>query len=60
WRFTKKKILYGKYYDTPQKFHDAIRDFFDTANDKFQPDLVNLLTLNFQFFDNFNAKNYAA
>jgi hypothetical protein len=28
WRFTKKKILYGKYDDTPQKFHDAIRDFF--------------------------------
>jgi hypothetical protein len=58
--YKKKKILYGKYDDTPQKFHNAIRDFFDTANDKFQRDSVNLLTLNFQFFDDFNAQNYAA
>ncbi|MDR3140733.1 MAG: transposase [Tannerellaceae bacterium] len=21
WRFTKKQILYGQYYDSPQKFH---------------------------------------
>jgi transposase len=60
WRFTKKKILYGKYYDTPQKFHNTVRDFFDSINVVFKPDLMNLLTLRFQFFNNFIAQNYAA
>jgi transposase len=23
WKFTKRKILYAKYYDTPAKFHSA-------------------------------------
>jgi transposase len=60
WKFTKKKILYGKYYDTPQKFHNTVRDFFDSINTDSQPDLIKLLTLRFQFFDNSIAQNYAA
>jgi transposase len=27
WKFTKKQILYAEYYDTPDKFHDAVKDF---------------------------------
>jgi transposase len=60
WRFTKNKILYGKYYETPQKFHEAIRSFFETVSIKYETELKNLLTLNFQFFDTSNAQNQAA
>lgn len=61
WKFTKKKILYGVYYETPQIFHDAIRDFFDTVGEKYKPELKNLLSLNFQLFDKkVNAQNHAA
>ena len=52
WKFTKKKILYAKYYETPAKFHAAITDFFQTVNQKYNDDLKNLLTLKFQFFQN--------
>jgi transposase len=55
WKFTKKKILYAKYYETPTKFHLAITDFFLTVNQKHNVDLKNLLTLKFQFFENQNA-----
>lgn len=57
WKFTKKKILYGKYYETPLKFHDAIKSFFDTVSKKHEVELKNLLTLNFQLFDKDNAQN---
>ena len=59
WKFTKKKILYGKYYDTPAKFHETISDFFLAVNDKYQLDLLKLLTLKFQFFDCGYAQNFA-
>jgi len=58
WKFTKKKILYAKYYETPQKFHAAITGFFQTVNQKHNIDLKNLLTLKFQFFQNQNAIIY--
>jgi len=58
WKFTKKKILYAKYYETPAKFHDAITDFFRSINQNFNADLKNLLTLKFQFFENHNAEIY--
>ena len=58
WKFTKKKILYAKYYETPAKFHDAITDFFQTINQKYTDDLKNLLTLKFQFFQHQNAFIY--
>ncbi|KAA6334110.1 hypothetical protein EZS27_017544 [termite gut metagenome] len=60
WKFTKKKILYRKYYETPHKFHEAIREFFDTVCIKYESDLKSLLTLNFQLFDNANAQKHAA
>lgn len=58
WKFTKKKILYAKYYETPLKFHDAITGFFQTVNKKYSDDLKNLMTLKFQYFDNNNAIIY--
>lgn len=58
WKFTKRKILYAKYYETPADFHQAICCFFQTVNQKYNADLKNLLTLNFQFFENKNATIY--
>jgi len=59
WKFTKKKILYAKYYDTPKKFHTAITNFFNDVSQKHMEDLENLLTLKFQYFDNDAAEIYA-
>lgn len=58
WKFTKKEILYAKYYETPTKFHTAINEFFRTINKKHKNDLQSLLTLKFQFFENLNAEIY--
>ena len=58
WKFTKKTILYAKYYETPPKFHQAITGFFQTINQKYNADLKNLLTLKFQFFENKNVLIY--
>ena len=58
WKFTKKKILYAKYYESPLKFHTAVTDFFLTVNQKHQVDLKKLLTLNLQFFENKNVLIY--
>lgn len=58
WKFTKKKILYAKYYETPAKFHEAIAGFFQTVNQKYNPDLKKLFSLKFQFFQNQDAIIY--
>ena len=58
WKFTKKKILYAKYYDKPKLFHQAIQDFFAGINQKYKADLSTLLTLKFKFFDNENSLIY--
>ena len=58
WKFTKKKILYAKYYETPILFHTAITDFFQTVNQKYNSELKNLLTLKFQYFENKNEMIY--
>ena len=50
WKFTKKEILYAKYYETPDKFHNAINNFMQNINKNHIHKLNNLLTLNFQFF----------
>ncbi len=52
WKFTKKKILYAKYYNNPKQFHEAIQGFFDGINKNLQGELKSLLSLKFQFFDN--------
>jgi transposase len=51
WKFTKKKILYAKYYNKPKDFHEAIQNFFNNINQNFESELKTLLTLKFQFFD---------
>ena len=58
WKFTKKTILYAKYYESPLKFHQAITGFFQIVNQKYNADLKNLLTLKFQFFQNNPAEIY--
>lgn len=58
WKFTKKTILYAKYYETPYKFHMAINGFFQTVNQKYNTDLKNLMTLKFHFFENQNVLIY--
>lgn len=52
WKFTKKKILYAKYYNNPKQFHEAIQSFFNEINKKYQEERKSLLSLKFQFFDN--------
>ena len=56
WKFTKKTILYSKFYETPKDFHNAITGFFETINDVYSKDLGKLATLKFQFF---NKSNFA-
>lgn len=51
WKFTKKQILYARYYDKPKAFHQAIETFFKNINKKHKKELASLLTLKFQFFD---------
>lgn len=58
WKFTKKTILYAKYYKTPSEFHFAITNFFQEINTKYNYDLKKLLTLKFQFFENQNVLIY--
>jgi transposase len=61
WKFTKKQIMYAKYYDSPDKFHFAVKDFFDTINDNCRDKLLNLLSLKFQLFEHDAiSQNYAA
>ena len=58
WKFTKKEILYGKYYAKPKLFHQAIQNFFDQINQTFKSELSTLLTLKFQFFDDKDSLIY--
>ncbi len=58
WKFTKKEILYAKYYDKPKIFHQAIQNFFGEINQNFKLQLSTLLTLKFQFFDEENSLIY--
>ena len=58
WKFTKKKILYTKYYGKPADFHTAIQNFFININQQYPSDLKSLLSLKFQFFDKKNSLIY--
>ncbi|WKN40847.1 IS630 family transposase [Tunicatimonas pelagia] len=51
WKFAKKKVLYGKYYERPDQFHQAVTNFFAQLSNH-QEQLKSLLTLKFQTFDN--------
>ena len=46
WKFFKKKVLYGRYYESFDLFKEACDDFFASAN-KFRDNLRSLLTDNF-------------
>ena len=58
WKFTKKKILYARYYASPELFHQAVTGFFKTINKRHHSELKNLLTLKFQFFEDQNVLFY--
>jgi transposase len=60
WKFTKKQILYAKYYDKAEIFHQTVSDFFSEINHKHKCDLEKLMTLKFQLFDNADSQNCAA
>lgn len=48
WKLAKKTVLYGKYFDSASKFHQEIRDFFESINEKYVKELKTLLSLKFQ------------
>ena len=58
WKFTKKEILYAKYYQNPAAFHLAIETFFKNINHSMNKELKSLLTLKFQFFDSKDSLIY--
>jgi hypothetical protein len=47
WKFFKKKILYGRYYETFSLFKSACEAFF-TPSDHYKAELRTLLADNFQ------------
>jgi transposase len=51
WKFTKKKVLYSKYYATFSDFQDAIAQLLATAHDRYRDELRTLLAPNFQTFE---------
>jgi transposase len=52
WRFTKKKVLYNKFYSSFDEFKKAIITCLDnTKKPNYQAELNSLLTLNFQSFE---------
>lgn len=55
WKFTKKSVLYERYYDKPAKFHQTIKDFLRGINLRHQSELNSLLTLKFQIINSENA-----
>jgi transposase len=52
WKFVKKECLYSKYYKTFADFKKTITDCLVDTQSKHKPALTNLLTLNFQTFEN--------
>jgi transposase len=54
WKFTKKKCLYSKYYESFGCFKSAIENVIDHAHIKHKNELETLLTLKFQSFKNVN------
>ena len=51
WKFFKKKVLYGRYYETFASFKEACDAFFSAA-DRYRAELRTLLTDNFQIIGN--------
>ena len=55
WKFTKKKVLYSRYYETFVDFQNAITDLLDNAAGRHADELQTLLTLKFQTFENLKS-----
>jgi transposase len=55
WKFTKKKVLYSRYYETFVDFQNAITDLLDSAAERYSDELDTLLTLKFQTFENLKS-----
>jgi len=52
WRFTKKKILYSKFYASFDEFKNAFNTYWhNLKNSEYESELNSLLTLSFQSFD---------
>lgn len=51
-KYTRRHVQAGKYFDSPAKFHDAPRHFFEVDYINHKPNLSSLMTLNFQSFVN--------
>lgn len=50
WRFAKKKVLYGNYFEHADQFHQSVINFFSQI-ESYQDELQALLTLKFQTFN---------
>jgi transposase len=55
WKFTKKQVLYSKYYETFEDFQRAIQSLLDNAHRTHRDELDSLLTLKFQTFQNLKS-----
>ena len=52
WKYVRKQVLAGRYFETPAKFHEALGHFFDEDFENHKEALRSLLTLKFQSFEN--------
>lgn len=52
WRYTRRHVLAGKYFDSPVKFHEALIHFFEVDFINHKQNLSPLLPLKFQSFEN--------
>ncbi len=52
WKFIKRRALYGRYHPTFADFRAAIEETLTNIPTKHATDLVSLMTLNFQQFEN--------
>jgi hypothetical protein len=51
WRFVRRKAAYGRYHPTLAEFQAAVQDALDSVPTTHAEQLVSLMTLNFQEFD---------
>jgi transposase len=56
WKFMKKKCLYSKYYESFDKFKEAITECLDKLGTVYKEELESLLSLKFQTFSNSQIK----
>lgn len=52
WKHVRRHVLAGKYFDSPGKFHEALKYFFEEDYPNHKKRLSSLLTLQFHSFEN--------